>query len=138
MPHFDKHFTLAEASRLLPRLREIFHQIQGLIDEARPEPITPFPDSGHRFVGRLNGRAHKRPPLSREEITRRINDLVTEITDQGIVIQDITRGLIDFPAFINGEEVFLCYELSDGDRIQYYHAINAGYAGRQLLPHGLE
>ena len=65
-------------------------------------------------------------------------DPLTEITDQGIVIQDIDRGLIDFPAFIHGEEVFLCYELSDGDRIQYYHGLNAGYAGRQKLPEGLE
>lgn len=138
MPYFDKHFTLAEAAGLLPRLREIFGQIGSLIDEARQGQILTLPGPGPLTPGRLNGHASRLQSLSREEITRRINDLITEITDQGIVIQDIDRGLIDFPAFIHGEEVFLCYELSDGDRIQYYHGLNAGYAGRQKLPEGLE
>lgn len=138
MPYFDKHFTLVEATSLLPRLREIFQQIQSLVDEARQGPVLSHPEPFSLTPGRINGHASRLPRLSREEITRRINDLVTEITDQGIVIQDINRGLIDFPAFLHGEEVFLCYELNDGDRIQYYHALNAGYAGRQKLPEDLE
>lgn len=53
------------------------------------------------------------------------------------MIQDVSRGLIDFPAIIGGDEVFLCYELTDGDSITTYHHLDAGYAGRQPLPDDL-
>lgn len=59
--------------------------------------------------------------------------LLNALQSQGIVIQDVERGLIDFPAFIDDREVFLCYELSDGHSIQYYHDIEAGYAGRKKI-----
>jgi len=129
VPHFDKHFTLAEASALLPRLREIFSEINQLIQKNRPvakrlETLEP---------GRTNGKQRK-PSHSHEETRKALNDLVTEITDHGIVIQDIQRGLIDFPSYIEGEEVFLCYELEDGEAIVFYHPLDTGYAGRKPLP----
>lgn len=132
MPHFDKHFTVSEANALIPRLREIFAEIIKLIKEAQPVPKT----VDTLEPGRTNGKHHKMA-LRQSDIRKVLNDLVTEITDHGIVIQDIQRGLIDFPSFIDGEEVFLCYELADGDSISFYHHIDAGYAGRRPLPDDL-
>ncbi|MBI1388394.1 MAG: DUF2203 family protein [bacterium] len=130
--HFDKHFTVDEANALIPRFREIFTQIHELIVQARGrEPMVRPGVIPHG--GRTNGN-HAKAVHEREEILKRINELVTEITDAGVVIQDITRGLIDFPAVIEGDEVFLCYELEDGERILYYHGLDAGYAGRKELP----
>jgi len=57
--------------------------------------------------------------------------LVTALQMQGIVIQDLERGLIDFPSIRDGREVFLCYELRDGESIGFYHELEAGYAGRK-------
>ncbi|RJP32614.1 MAG: DUF2203 family protein [Candidatus Omnitrophota bacterium] len=133
MPHFDKHFTYVEANALIPRMREIFLQIGSLIEETRKSLNFPVLQAETFTPGRSNGK-QKFPPLDREEILKQINDLITEVTDQGIVVQDITRGLIDFPSFIEGEEVFLCYELNDGDAIKYYHGLNNGYAGRKPIP----
>lgn len=130
MPHFDKHFTLEEANALLPRIREVFAEIQSLVAQARGERSKVIPLFG-RSAG-TNGHS-KNHLTERETIMARINELISEITDRGIVIQDVTRGLIDFPAFIDGEEVFLCYELEDGDSIQFYHHLNSGYAGRTPL-----
>ena len=59
--------------------------------------------------------------------------LLNALQSQGVVIQDVERGLIDFPSIQNGHEVFLCYELSDGLSIQYFHECDAGYAGRKLI-----
>jgi hypothetical protein len=133
MTHFDKHFTLQEANSLIPRLREIFLEIHNRIDEARSPRTTPPEEIS---PGRTNGHT-RQPHRTREDILAEINNLITEITDQGIVIQDIQRGLVDFPAFIEGEEVFLCYELADGDEITAWHTLNAGYAGRKPLPEDL-
>ncbi|MGC9329297.1 MAG: DUF2203 domain-containing protein, partial [Candidatus Hinthialibacter sp.] len=124
-----------------PRLREIFQRVHALAIEARGTRKPPFENPEKLTAGRANGKQYIRTtpiPRSQEEITKEINDLITEIADQGIVIQDIYQGLVDFPAYVNGEEVFLCYELSDGDRIRFYHAIDAGYAGRQPLPENME
>lgn len=59
--------------------------------------------------------------------------LLNALQSQGIVIQDVERGLIDFPSIRDGREVFLCYELSDGLSIGYFHDIDAGFAGRQEI-----
>ncbi len=129
MPHFDKHFTFEEANALLPRYREIFAQIQSLIDAARGQSSNVIQlHGGGGTNGKTNG-AH----TSRDAVMKQINELISEITDAGVVIQDVGRGLIDFPAFIDGAEVFLCYELSDGESIQFYHELDAGYAGRRPI-----
>jgi hypothetical protein len=139
MPHFDKHFTLAEANSMLTRIREIFERIQTLLGEARENLKPPLESPEKLTPGRSNGKQHKPHSFyTREEITQEINDLITEITDQGIVIQDIHRGLVDFPAYIHGEEVFLCFEIDDGENIKYWHGIEVGYAGRQPIPDDLE
>ncbi len=132
MYHFDKHFTVAEANGLIPRIREIFFQINALIDETR-KPSQLFSTKVETLSeGRTNGKQKK--PLSEEEVRRQINEMLFELADQGIVIQDMNRGLVDFPALIYGEEVLLCYEMSDGDTLKYYHDLNGGYAGRKPIP----
>jgi len=132
MPHFDKHFTLNEANSLIPRLREIFRSLRSLLEEAREYHANPA-NLEQTLKGRTNG-SRSQYEQRRQEFQHRLNGLVSEITDQGIVIQDIERGLIDFPSIVDGEEVFLCYELADGDDIQFWHELDAGYAGRKSLP----
>lgn len=41
-------------------------------------------------------------------------------------------GLVDFPAIIDGEEVYLCWK-SDEEKILYYHGISDGFRGRKLI-----
>ena len=59
-------------------------------------------------------------------------DLLAEFQTREIVIKDIERGLLDFPAIIGGREVFLCWE-KDEDDIEFWHDIDTGYAGRERL-----
>ncbi len=136
MPHFDTHFTLREANELIPRMQEIFFQVHSLIHETRNMEELSF-DVEKLTSGRVNGH-HKKQGRSKKNILDEIDALVTEIVDHGIVIQDVSRGLIDFPAFIQGREVFLCYELADGNQIQYWHDLETGYAGRQPIPSDME
>ena len=49
-----------------------------------------------------------------------------------IVVRDIDRGLIDFPALHDGREVYLCWELGE-ERIGFWHELEAGYGGRRPL-----
>jgi hypothetical protein len=54
------------------------------------------------------------------------------LEEAGIVIRDIDRGLIDFPAIREDREVYLCWELGE-DEITHWHELDAGYRGRQPL-----
>ena len=55
-----------------------------------------------------------------------------KILSTGCLIKDLDMGLLDFPAMINNEEVYLCWKLGE-DRIRYYHKQDEGYAGRKPL-----
>jgi hypothetical protein len=127
---FDKHFTLAEANALIPAVRMAFQKIQRIMN---PESDS-APGAAGNGHGNGNGNGHHaHHQLSPEERVAKANQLLEAVTERGIVIQDWQRGLIDFPHLLGEREVFLCYEMADGSEIQYYHDIDAGYAGRQPL-----
>ena len=69
------------------------------------------------------------------EIARPLVELsraVGELEAVDIVLRDVDRGLIDFPSIRDGEEVYLCW-LVDEDEIGFWHAPDAGFAGRRPL-----
>jgi hypothetical protein len=41
-------------------------------------------------------------------------------------------GLLDFPARIDDEEVYLCWKLGE-DRIRFYHRQDEGFSGRKPI-----
>lgn len=142
--HFTNHFTRSEADSLIPHIRELFLEVRLLL-----EPTDE--DGAHHAGGNAPGAgAHKQhfngansdkstPPSpyrawSREKRREAAYRLLNALQVKGIVIQDVERGLIDFPAIVDGQEVFLCYELSDGQTISWFHELDAGYAGRKKLP----
>ena len=47
-------------------------------------------------------------------------------------LQAPDRGLVDFPAVMDGEEVYLCW-LLDEPAVDHWHSIEAGFAGRRPL-----
>lgn len=131
---FKRHFTLDEANALIPEVRATFQAVFALLEGAQKQveagPVV-------RRVAPPGGNGHKAPaPSVPDDPQRKVdlaNALVGGLTEHGIVVQDWRRGLIDFPSLRDGREVFLCYELADGDRIRFFHDTDAGYAGREPL-----
>jgi len=57
---------------------------------------------------------------------------VSRLDDWGIVLRDIRSGLIDFPALVNGRQVWLCWRLGE-DGIDWWHDLATGFESRRPL-----
>jgi hypothetical protein len=122
----ERHFTIDEANALLdgltPLLRELRDARDQLTDdEAHALLVEAAPANGGGAAARQVGEAFL-------EVRR----LLVAVQEAGIVIRDIDRGLIDFPAILDGEEVYLCWELGE-DRVSWWHGLDSGYRGRRPL-----
>jgi hypothetical protein len=58
---------------------------------------------------------------------------VEELTGLGVLVKDLDRGLVDFPALRRGEEVLLCWHVGE-DEVAFWHGLDEGFAGRKPLP----
>lgn len=57
---------------------------------------------------------------------------VARIDGWGITLRDIESGLIDFPALVDGRQVWLCWRLGEDD-VAWWHELDSGFAGRRPL-----
>jgi hypothetical protein len=122
-----KIFTVAEANALLPRIRVIMEGMQAIRGEAmavRPE-VWPVLE---KAVG--NGGSRKAGELL--ELFKQFEKLMTELQGYGCELKGLEQGLVDFPAVMHGRQVYLCWQYNEPE-IQYWHDIDAGFAGRQRL-----
>ena len=67
-----------------------------------------------------------------------LEDLFSELESLGCYYKDwnFEIGLVDFPARMEGQDVFLCWR-SDEPEIQWYHRMEEGFAGRKRIPQSL-
>jgi hypothetical protein len=121
-----KHFTLAEAANMLPDLKIKLARIISLKAELDREG---FDINRHHFFGGIGVNGSGKYPDSLMEMIESIQSL----NSSGIILKGIDNGLIDLPHIRqNGEEVYLCFMLGEED-IKYWHRIEEGFAGRQLI-----
>jgi hypothetical protein len=121
-----RHYTVEEANALLPSVKPLLQRLRDARDmltdsEAHDVLSDAAPTNGGGEPGSQVGEAFL-------EVRR----LLGTLEDAGIVVRDIDRGLIDFPAIREGEEVYLCWELGE-DEVEYWHDLESGYRGRQQL-----
>jgi len=61
-----------------------------------------------------------------------LKSALNRILETGCIIKDLDVGLLDFPAVIDKQDVYLCWKLGE-DRIRFYHRQDEGFAGRKPL-----
>jgi hypothetical protein len=47
-----------------------------------------------------------------------------------VVVRDLERGIVDFPAVIVGREVYLCWQV-DEPEVGHWHGLESGFASRR-------
>jgi len=123
---FQKHYTRDEARALLPQIRTWLadlHRLRPELDKYE-QRIEAMQSTGQDVGGDLANNWVRTMADAHE--------VLAEFQRREISVKDIERGLVDFPAIIGGREVFLCWE-KDEDDIEFWHDLDAGYAGREKL-----
>jgi len=70
--------------------------------------------------------------VERNRLEEAVRSALERIHSTGCIVKDLEVGLLDFPARINGEEVYLCWKLGE-DRIGFYHRQDEGFSGRKPI-----
>ena len=123
----SQYFTLQEANEALNIIRPLMDEVQVIrqkILENQPEAWPAIEKSA--------GNGGNRALSNLVQDFEKLDALVHQIQDTGAQIKDINTGLLDFSALKNGREVYLCWQHGEDD-IQYWHEIEAGFAGRQPI-----
>jgi hypothetical protein len=126
-PAFQKLFTVEEANALLPRLREILGEI-ALHRDALRERAPHMQPILAAAIGNGGGRAGSEYGVEAYSLYLAIE----RISELGVVLKDLDMGLLDFPHERGGRVVFLCWHPPE-ESVEYWHELDAGYAGRQPL-----
>ena len=122
-PRFRKLFTPQEANHRLPLIKKI---------------VTDILEKGQTLQAKVTTLKAGQPSAECVALEEEIENLMKELENLGCFYKDwnFTVGLIDFPAVIHGQEVFLCWR-SDESFLRWYHGIEEGFTGRKLIPENL-
>ena len=137
VPLPTRFFSLREANALLATLQEEFGRARELRDELMgvqqklqeagsglegPEvnidPEAPLP------VQRLQARAVR--------IIGKLREILRDVAELGVEVK-AADGLVDFRSKLHGRTVYLCWKYGE-ERIEHWHELETGYAGRQPVP----
>jgi hypothetical protein len=124
-----KLFTIEEANFLLPSVRMIVGKIQRAhrkVTHYRDE-IKEAAEAAEKGGGGISAGIEYANALT--DLTGRIAEL--EIL--GVQLKDFGRGLVDFPSLRDGRVVLLCWQMGEGDELEWWHDVDAGFAGRTPL-----
>ena len=62
-----------------------------------------------------------------------LTSTIGELEALGVQLKDFERGLVDFPSLRDGRVVLLCWQMGEGDELEWWHDVDAGFAGRTPL-----
>jgi len=131
-PMRERQFTVDQANALVPRLQAFIERLQRSALELRAERdamarrLAVEPDRVP--VERLLA---ERPGLRR--VVEALDGAIEGIQTLGVELKDAELGLVDFPAVIDGEPAYLCWQFGE-DRVRFWHRRAEGFAGRRPLP----
>jgi hypothetical protein len=127
------YFTREEAEALLPQITVVLLKIQ----EHRQDMQHAEEELSALRAQSMNNGHHLHERIERLQKTlveqiEALQKLARELRRFGCELKDPDTGLIDFLSMRDGREIYLCWRLGE-ERINYWHYLDAGFAGRQPL-----
>ncbi len=133
-----KLFTLTEAERTRRELEPVL--IEAI--EVRRK-IAPLEEELGAIAARIQWlggmlvayEETARVRFDRDRLAESLRSALERISSTGCVVKDLDIGLLDFPALINNEEVYLCWRLGE-ERIRFWHRQDEGFTARKPIEPG--
>ncbi len=131
----QKYFSLTEAERLRAQLEPLL--IEAMDSRRKMNDVDRQLNALAEKIRHSGGLAVSYDKASKNRVERNrleesVQSALDQIQDTGCVVKDLDVGLLDFPARIDDEEVYLCWKLGE-DRIRFYHRQDEGFAGRKPI-----
>jgi hypothetical protein len=128
-------FTLTEAERTRAEVEPFL--IEAIELARKLDYVDRLLREGAQRLAMLGGALVAREPIEKlraehDRLSAATRATLERIETTGCVVKDLEVGLLDFPAKINDEDVYLCWRLGE-DRIRFYHRQEEGFAGRKPL-----
>jgi hypothetical protein len=127
----DRVFTVEEANRTLPLVSRIVDDLvrehqrwEDKVREFELATVGSTPDHPDAIAELLQMEALR--------LAKDIEGYIAELNDLGVICKSMDTGLVDFRGQIDGREVFYCWKLGEPS-VMYWHEVDAGFVGRQLL-----
>lgn len=122
----ERHYTVEQATAALPWVTERIERLRAARDNFSDEEVRAA--LGQATPGNGGGE----PGRVVSEAFLELQAAAGELDAMEVIIRDLDRGLVDFPALREGREVYLCWEEGE-DEITHWHEVDAGFSGRQDL-----
>ena len=129
LPVNMKLFTIEEANALLPSVRQILRRIQ-----RSRQRISQYRNAAKLAAeGAEQGGGGMEGGALYATILTNFTEEIAELDAIGVQLKDFDRGLVDFPSLREGRVVLLCWQLGEGDQLEWWHDMDAGFGGRTPL-----
>jgi hypothetical protein len=132
-----KFLTLQEVNALLPRMEEIFQELDRHV--ARRRELSELIEDMEAYWGEdirdpTNPEHEKYIVLHGEmqEAGSAADECILRIHELGGHLKSYEHGLVDFYSIKDGRPVFLCWQRGE-ERVEYYHELDAGFQGRKPI-----
>ena len=124
-----KIFTVDEANALLPRVRVIVGRIQ-----RAHRKVSHYRDEAKQAAEAAEqGGGGMGEGIAYATVLTELTTQIAALEGLGVQLKDFDRGLVDFPSLRDGRVVLLCWQMGEGDELEWWHDIDAGFAGRTPL-----
>ena len=129
-----RHFTPREANEELAEIRPLVEELvthrreQRELESRRVELAAKIAGNGGGIDPSVLAEAEEAEQRTRVGVARCVN----AIHGRGAIVKDVDTGLVDFPALRGGEEILLCWRLGE-KRIEFWHTVEGGFAGRRPI-----
>ena len=130
----ERRYTLEEANATLPWLEEVLARMVPLRDQLNTLQNELLSLMQHRSGNGATSHDQEIEESQRtmDDLAQQLRQELQEITDRGIIVRDIVRGLVDFPSDREGQTIYLCW-LRGEPQIDYWHGTNEGIGSRKRL-----
>jgi hypothetical protein len=123
------HYSLVEASALLSEVAELMERMRAARDRLGDAEAR----AALAAAGGTNGGG--KPGRTVSEGFLELREAMMWLRMREIVLRDLDRGLVDFPALREGAEIYLCWQEGE-EEIGFWHEPDAGFTGRRPLDDG--